>query len=121
LLRAWEVRREVRQVEEILNHLLRELGVGFAGQGNVVKISIAFPTVSRSSRTLCGVGGSSIIAGGFSVITHGTWSELVEGRGVSHEETRGERVVFAKARSKTEGRELVSKGNRVYTPGVLRR
>jgi len=65
--------------------------------------------------------GGSIIAGGFSVITHGTWSEPVEGRGVSHEETRGARAVFAKARSTTEGRETVSKGNRVYTPGVLRR
>jgi len=54
-----------------------------------------------------------MIVGGFSVITHGTWSEPVEGRGVSHEATRGERAVFAKARSKTEGREIVSKGNRV--------
>jgi len=40
---------------------------------------------------------------------------------VSHEETREERAVFAKARSKTEGREVVSKGNWVCTPGVLRR
>ena len=58
-------------------------------------------------------GGGSIIAGGFSVITHGTWSDPVEGRGVSHEETRGERAVLAKARSKTEGREMVSNGKRV--------
>ena len=57
--------------------------------------------------------GGSITAGGFSVITHGTWSEPVEGRVVSHEETRGERAVFAKARSKTEGLVMVSKGNRV--------
>jgi len=40
---------------------------------------------------------------------------------VSHEETRGERAVFTKARSPTEGRKLVSNGNRVFTPGVLRR
>ena len=66
-------------------------------------------------------GGGSMIPGGFSVITHGTWSEPVEGRGVSNEETRGERAVFAKAKSKTEGRETVSNGNRVYTLGVLRR
>jgi len=51
--------------------------------------------------------------GGFSVITHGTWCEPVEGRGVTHEETRGERAVFAKARSKTEGRKMVSNGNRL--------
>jgi len=95
------------------NHLLRELGVGFGGQGSVVKDSSAFPTASRSRRVQCGVGGGSIIAGGFSVITYGTWSEPVEGRGVSHEEIREERAVFAKARSKTERREIVSKGNRV--------
>jgi len=103
------------------NHLLRELGVGLTWQGNVVQASSAFPTESRSRRAQCGVGGGSIIAGGFSVITHRTWSETVEGRGVSHEETREERVVFAKAWCKIEGREMVSNGNRVETPGVLRR
>jgi len=40
---------------------------------------------------------------------------------VSHEGSRGERALFAKARSRTEGRELVSTGNQVYTPGMLRR
>jgi len=95
------------------NHLRKELGVGFGGQGTVVKDSSAFPTPPRSRRAQCGVGGGSIIAGGFSVITQGTWSEPVEGRGVSHAETRGERAVFVKARSKTEGREIVLKGNRV--------
>ena len=103
------------------NHLLRELGVGLAGWGNVEKVSSAFPTASRSRRAQCGVGGGTIIAGGFSVITHGTWSEPVEGRGVSHEAKRGARAVFAKVRSQTEGREMVSKGNRVYTPGALKR
>ena len=87
--------------------------MGLAGQGSVVKASSAFPTASRSTRAQCGVGRGSIIAGGFSVITHEMWSEPVEGWGVSHEETRGERAVLAKARSKTEGREMVSNGNRV--------
>ena len=54
-----------------------------------------------------------MIVGGFRVITHGTWSEPVEGRGVSHEETRGERAVFAKDRPRTEGLEIVSNGKRV--------
>ena len=111
MLGAWEVRREVSRVEEMSNHLLRELGMGLAGQGSVVKVSSAFPIASRSRRAQCGVGGGSIIAGGFSVTTHGMWSEPVEGTGVSHEETREERAVFAKARSKTEGCEMVSNGN----------
>ena len=51
--------------------------------------------------------------GGFSIITHGMWSKLVEWRGVSHEEMRGERAVFVKARSKTEGHEMVANGNGV--------
>ena len=102
----------MRWVEELSNHLLTELGVGFGGQGSVVKDSRAFPTAPRSRRAQCGVGGGSIITGGLSVITQGTWSEPVEGRGVSQEETRGERAVFAKAKSKTEGRVIVSKGNR---------
>jgi len=72
LLGAWEVRREVRRVEEMTNHLLRELGVGFAGHGSVVKASSAFPTAARSRRAQCGVGGGSMIAGGFSVIIHGS-------------------------------------------------
>jgi len=113
LLGAWEVKREVRQVEEISNHLLMELGVGLAGQGSVAKVSSALPTASRARRAQCGVGGGSMIAARFSVITHGTWSEPVEGRGVSHEETKEERAVFANARSRTEGREKASKGKRV--------
>jgi len=103
------------------NHLLRELGVGLAGQDSVVKASRTTPTASRLRRAWCGVCGGNITAGGLIVITQGTWSEPVEGRGVSHEETRGERAVFAKAKSKTEGRDMVSNRNRVYTPGVLRR
>ena len=95
------------------NHLLRELGVGFARQGSVVKVLSASPTACRSRRAQCAVGGGSIIAGGLSVITHGTWCEPVEGRGVSHEKTRGDRVVFVKAKSTTEGREMVSNGNGV--------
>ena len=50
LLGAWEVKREVRRVEEMSNHLLREFGVGLAGQGNGVKTSSAFPTAYRSGR-----------------------------------------------------------------------
>ena len=110
LLGAWEVRREVRRVEEMSNHLLRELGVGFAWHGSGVMASSTFPTACRSRRAHWGVGGGSMMAGGLSVITNGTWSEPVEGRGVSHEETRGERAVLAKARSRTEGLEMILNG-----------
>jgi len=113
LLGAWEVRREVRRVDDMSNYLLREFGVGLSRQGNIVKVSSASPTACRSRRAQCRVGGGSMIAGGFSVITQGMWSEPVEGCGVSHKEIKGERGVFAKARSKTEGLEIVSNGKRV--------
>jgi len=57
LLGAWEVRREVRRVEEMSNDLLRELGMGLAGQDNVVKASSASSRACRSRRAQCGVGG----------------------------------------------------------------
>jgi len=43
------------------NHLLRELGVGLAGQGSVVKVSSAFPTAYRSRRAQWGVGGLTTV------------------------------------------------------------
>ena len=49
-----------------------------------------------------------MIADSFRIITRRMLSKPVEGRGVSHKERWGERAVFAKARSKTEGREIVS-------------
>ena len=57
MLGAWEVRREVRRVEEMSNDLLRELGMGLAGQDNVVKASSASSRACRSRRAQCGVGG----------------------------------------------------------------
>jgi len=77
--------------------------VGFAGQGSVVKEYSAFPTASRSRRAQCGVGGGSMTASGLRVITHGTWSELVEGRGVSYVETRGEREVLGEGQVQDRG------------------
>jgi len=45
----------------------------------------------------------------------------VKGRGVSQKDIKGERVVFAKARSSTDSHDMVLNGKRVKTPGVLRR
>jgi len=49
------------------------------------------------------------------------WWEPVEGSEASQLLTRGRRWGFAKARSMTEGRDLPSRGNLVYSPGGLRR
>jgi len=58
-----------------------------------------------------------MIAGDFSIITQRTWSEPVEGSGLSHEETRGERGVFAKARSKMECSRWCQMGNECTRQG----
>jgi len=99
-LGAREVRREVRLLEEMSNHLLSEIEVGLDEQAREVKLLRACPTACRLRRAQWGVGGGSMIAEGCSVITYGTWSEPVEGRGVFHEEMKGERAVFTKARSR---------------------
>jgi len=70
------------------NHLLREFGMGLGGQGIAVLASGVCPTACRSRRSQCVVGERRMITGGCSVFAHGTWSELVEGGGVSHERTR---------------------------------
>ena len=53
MLGAREVRREVRWLEKMSNHLLRELGVGLAGQGSVAKSSSALSTACKSRRAQC--------------------------------------------------------------------
>ena len=68
-----------------------------------------------------GEGGGGLNLGDLCVISNGTWSEPVKGRGVSHWETDGERRPLAKARSKTEALALYAKGKHVYNPGWLRR
>ena len=115
MLGAWAVRREVRRVEEMSNHLLHELGVGLAGQGSGVETSSALPTTCRSRRAQCGVGGGSMIACDFSVIKHGTWSEPVEGRAVSNEVTRWEAVDSQRLSPKRKASKWYPTGNE-YTP-----
>jgi len=53
-----------------------------------------------------------MMAGSCNVTMIDTWSEPVEGWSVSHEATNGERRGFQKARSRTEGLVMVSKGMR---------
>jgi len=103
----------VRRVEEIWNHLVRALVVTLAGQGGNLKSVNASLTVSQCRRAQCRVGGGKMMAGGLIVTTVGTWSESVEGRGVSQEDTNAESTLFVKAKCSTEGLEMVSKGKRV--------
>lgn len=68
-----------------------------------------------------GEGGGGLKRGKSKVRTIGTWSEPVEGRGVSHEEKVGIRCLLAKAKSSTEGLDKEEQGKYVYRPGRFKR
>jgi len=108
-----EVRRLVGRVEEMSNYLARALAVTLVRQVGKETSTIATLTADQSRRAQCRVGGRSIMASGCTVMTVATWSKPQQGRGLSPEDTMGERAEFAKARSNTDSLEVVSKGKRM--------
>ena len=68
-----------------------------------------------------GEGGGGEVTGCASIIWTGTWSEPVEGRGMSHVWHKGSNEGESKERSRTAGRPEPRRGKRVYTAGWLRR
>lgn len=66
--------------------------------------------VSQSVLSQLGAGGGGLKRGELNVTTTGTWSEPVEGRGVSHEKKAGKRCLLAKAKLRTEGLDAEEKG-----------
>ena len=71
----------------------------------------------QSVKDQLGEGGGGEVNGCERMIGTGTWSEPVEGRGVSHDWQKESNEGEAKARSRTDGRPEPPKGKRVYTPG----
>ena len=78
-----------------------------AGQGEKVNSTSSCLTADKFRRAQCGVGGGSKAAGGCSMTTIGRWSDPVEGRAFSKEDTKGKRAVFAKAMSNTNSLVMV--------------
>ena len=103
------------------NHLSRSAGKGQTGAGGTPNFLMWWDSVSQSVSDHLGRLGLGIRVGGARLIVSGTWSEPVEGRETSHDFNNRRRRGFAKARSITEGRALLTKGNLVYSPGGLRR
>jgi len=91
------------------------------GGGGGVKEGRAGRILDQSVFDQLGEGGGSLNLGDSSVMSTGTWSEPVEGRGVSQRENEGKSGLLVKARSRTEGLVLYAKGKHVYNPGWLRR
>ena len=69
--------------------------------------------VGQSVRDQLGEGGGGEVSGCESIIWTGTWSEPVEGRGVSHIWQKGSNEGEAKERSSTNGRPEPPRGKRV--------
>ena len=72
LVGACKISRVVSRVEEMSNYLARALGVVRAGQGGRENSRMSFLTEDQSIRAQWGVGGGSIIAGGWRVRVIGT-------------------------------------------------
>ena len=87
------------------------------GGGGGTKEGRAGRILDQSVFDQLGEGGGSLNLGDSSVMSTGTWSEPVEGRGVSQRENEGNSGPLAKARSRTEGLALYAKGKYVYNPG----
>src|SRR5437588_8751289 len=75
----------------------------------------------QSCLSQLGVGGGGRSKGAESSMVIGTWSHPVDGREVSQLWKKGAAAGLAKEMSRTPGRVEESKGNRVKTPGTLRR
>ena len=67
----------------------------------------------QSVKDQLGERGGEEVNGCESMIWSGTWSELVEGRGVSHVWQKGSNKGEAKERSRTDGRPEPPRGKRV--------
>ena len=95
------------------NQARRESLVGRGGGWGAVK------SLRRGTRAGQSVGDQSEEGGGGeengceSIIWMGTWSEPVEGRGVSHVWQKGSKEGEAKERSRTDGRPEPPRGKRV--------
>ena len=91
----------------------RESLVGREGGGGTVKSLSSGARVGQSVMDQLGEEGGGEVNGCKSIIYTGTWSEPVEGRGVSHVWQKGRNEGEAKERSRTDGRPEPPRGKRV--------
>jgi len=104
----------------VSNQASKEAFVGKEGGGGINNSFRAGERESQSVRDQLATGGGGEEIGRAKVREIGTWFEPVEGRGVSHEQKKGNKSGHANERSITEGRVALSQGKRVNTPGRLR-
>ena len=110
---VWEVRRVVSRRRCQSNQALNERLVGREGGGGTAKSLSSGARAGQSVRDQLGEGGGGEVLACESIIWIGTWSEPVEGRGVSHVWQKGSNEGEAKERSRTDGRPEPPRGKRV--------
>ena len=110
---VWEVRRVVRRERCRSNQASRESLVGREGGGGTTKSLSSGARAGHSVKDQLREGGGGEVNGCESMIWTGTWSEPVEGRGVSHVWQKGSNKEEAKERSRTDGRPEPPRGKRV--------
>ena len=103
------------------NHSLKKDVGHEGGRGGRTKVGRCGRIESQSVFDQLGDGSGGRNLGEQREIRTGTWSEPVEGRGVSHLSKARARWELVKAKSSTEGLAMCVKGKPVYTPGWLRR
>lgn len=114
-------RRAVSRSSSSASQASRSAGEGHRGAGGFWKFLIIGENAFQSVSDHRGRFGPGIRLGEARFIVIGTWSESVEGRETSQPFTNGRRRGFAKDRSMTKGQAFATKGNLVYTLGLLRR
>ena len=95
------------------NHSSNWGGETEGGGGGGTRPGRAGRMVSQYVFSQLGDGGGGLNREESNVMIAGTWSEPVDGRGVSHEEKAGIRRLLGKARSRTEGLDEEVKGKYV--------
>jgi len=120
-LGVWSLRSPVRWSSVPVSQSSRIFREGHGGGGGTIKLLMVGESSSQSVWSLLRRWGARSEDAGASRMVMGTWSEPVEGRGVSQLLMKGRSRGLAKARSTTEGRAFPERGNLVYTPGEFRR
>ena len=110
---VWEVRRVVRRERCRSNQASRESLVGREGGGGTVKSLSSGTRVGQLVKDQLGEGEGGEVSGCESIIWTGTWSEPVEGRGVSYVWQKGSNKGETKERSRKNGRPEPPRGKRV--------
>ena len=103
----------------LLNHTDREALGGKGGGAGIITCCRAGVSAVQSAFSQVGEAAAGRKRGAEKASIIGIWSDPVLGRWVDHEVKKGASLVLTKARLRTAGLSLSTKGKWLYTPGVF--